>query len=593
MAVDEPMPTSPVERLARWLDAPVASDLADDAIRAGALPLLTALLDLLDARAAVERAAGRVAFRPADARFQAPDRWLDTIEEPALTPLVDQVIGSTVRGGRALLPAQIAWLEGARHALVAASEARWAVWRATPRVIDRYVLWSREALPDALRTAFDGHPACRQHPAGIVDSRLQPPEIAAALLAAAPVGVRVLHGDNRDACRLLQAEGAVLHAVLEDPPYDTGLRDLPYRDHWPAGAWTAMMREHLQHLRGLLPAEGVVALHIDEHRGAALDLLLHEVFGAGRIGLAVWDKRNPKGDASGLGWQHELIGLATRDRKALEARGGLRRRKRNAERMLAKAAELVGRAGAVTDEARQAFRRWVHAQPDLSGGERAYQHLDEAGRVYRPVSMAWPNRTLPPPPFFEPLIHPRTGEPCPVPARGWRNAPETMARLRAEDRLLFGEDHRAQPTRKYLLEDVQWERLPSVIAHGGSEDKRLAGFGLRFPHAKPIALLAELLEALAPDPQAVVADLFAGSGSTAHALLDLNRRTGASRQVVLGEADPEVLQTQLLPRLTALLRGLDWHEGAPAGPRGADAVWVEVIAPAEHTTGYGPRDPEA
>ena len=274
---------------------------------------------------------------------------------------------------------------------------------------------------------------------------------------------------------------------------------------------------------------------------------------------------------------HELIVWGTSSRGAMRARGGLRRPKRNARRMLDKAASLVARHG--VDQARDAYRAWVKSQSDLTGGERAYCHIDAQGRVYRPVSMAWPNRKLPPEAYFRPLVHPVTGEACPVPARGWRNTPDTMERLMSEGRILFGEDHTTQPTRKYLLADMRDERLPSVLHHGGSDDKKLKQMSLRFPHAKPTALLHDLIYAAAPSTDAIVADFFAGSGSTAHAVAELNHQDGARREVWLAEASPRILQEQLLPRLRALLRAIRWDGGVPSGPAAFPCVLVEVLRP--------------
>ena len=67
--------------------------------------------------------------------------------------------------------------------------------------------------------------------------------------------------------------------------------------------------------------------------------------------------------------------------------------------------------------------------------------------------MAWPNKKKAPDDYFIPLIHPVTGKPTPVPARGWRNPPRTMERLMKEGRIIFGENETKQPERKYFLDE--------------------------------------------------------------------------------------------------------------------------------------------
>jgi len=326
-----------------------------------------------------------------------------------------------------------------------------------------------------------------------------------------------------------------------------------------------MMFPRLILARTLLPPDGVIAIHIDENEQAHLELLLKEVFGEAQfLGAVVWDKRNPKGDVSGVAVQHETILFATRDRQALTRSGGLTRRKKGAQAMLARAAWLFARLGLeavpaeleacarayrLPDSVLRPWRRivdletinaefadWVKRQ-DLSGGEAAYRKIDANGEVYRLVSMAWPNRKRPPDEFFTPLHHPVTGRPCPVPARGWRNSPATMRELLATGRIVFGPDHTTQPQRKYLLRENLREALPSILAHGGSDDGLLRDLGIPFDHPKPVDVAVAVLDAVLHDGDLVL-DFFAGSGTTAHAVLELNRDGGRRRFLLVQAPEP-------------------------------------------------------
>lgn len=363
----------------------------------------------------------------------------------------------------------------------------------------------------------------------------------------------IVEGDNLDALKLLQAEyAAQIKLIHIDPPYNTG-RNFVYADDFRGSDgvhtdWLNMIYPRLVLARTLLREDGVMIVHIDEHEHANLHAVVAEIFGEENLlGVAVWDKRNPKGDATGLAYQHESIFFVARNRTAFVAAGGLRRRKKNAVAMLAKASSLLARLGKVDlpadlkDAARRydlpeasigAFRRpidlarvneefaeWVRSQ-NFGGGEAAYNKIDAQGRVYRLVSMAWPNKKRAPDEYFAPLRHPVTGEFCPVPKRGWRNPPETMRRLIETAEILFGPDHRVQPQRKYLLERNMDENLPSVIAYGGSDDALLAELGIPFDTPKPVELVRELIAAvLHRDAGGRVLDFFAGSGTVAHAVM--------------------------------------------------------------------------
>jgi adenine-specific DNA-methyltransferase len=164
----------------------------------------------------------------------------------------------------------------------------------------------------------------------------------------------------------------------------------------------------------------------------------------------VWDKRNPKGDATGVAQQHELICIYCKDRELFKATCEFQRPKENAGKMLAKAKQILGKEGGVTEKARKEYKDWVNQQ-DLTGGEKAYNQIDDNGDVFRPVSMAWPNKKKAPEDYFIPLIHPVTGKECPVPERGWRNPPATMQELLKSGLIIFGSDEKRKPTRKYRL----------------------------------------------------------------------------------------------------------------------------------------------
>ena len=99
----------------------------------------------------------------------------------------------------------------------------------------------------------------------------------------------------------------------------------------------------------------------------------------------MWDKRNPKGDATGVAQQHELICIYCKDREFFKTTCEFQRPKENAGKMLAKAKQILSKEGGVTEKARKEYKDWVNQQ-DLTGGEKAYNQIDDNGDVFRPVS---------------------------------------------------------------------------------------------------------------------------------------------------------------------------------------------------------------
>ncbi|MGE3424970.1 MAG: site-specific DNA-methyltransferase [Dehalococcoidia bacterium] len=372
----------------------------------------------------------------------------------------------------------------------------------------------------------------------------------------------MIEGDNLEVLKLLQKSYAgKVKLIYIDPPYNTG-KDFVYPDDFRDSIrnylfvtgqvdgengrvssnteasgrfhtdWLNMMYPRLKLARTLLRDDGLLVTHIDEHERATLHLMLSDLFGEENfLGEVIWDKRNPKGDARGIAYQHESLLLFARDSSVLLERSPLRRPKRNAASMLSAAKRCTSSSPTIED-AERTFREWLRQQPDLSGGEAMYNRLSSDGRVYRLVSMAWPNKNRAPDDYFEPLLHPRTQMPCPVPARGWRNPPATMRRLLDGGLIEFGADESTQPQRRYFLDENMLEGIPSIVAHGASDDSLFTSWDILFSNPKPVAFATQVVSWLTSGSDLVL-DFFAGSGTVGHATWNANSQDGNHRRFVL------------------------------------------------------------
>ncbi len=372
----------------------------------------------------------------------------------------------------------------------------------------------------------------------------------------------IIEGDNLDVLKLLQkGQLGDVKLIYIDPPYNTG-KGFIYSDDFSESEatylsrsaqidasgnklvadpetqgrfhsdWLSMMYARLRVARDILSDDGAIVVHIDEHEHANLEKLLSEVFGEqNRLGTIVWDKRNPKGDATRVAQQHEYILLYAKAYDSFKESVDFRRPKANAQAMLDKAAALIKKHGGVNAESRAAFKTWLSAQ-DFSGGDKAYGLIDESGDVYRRVSMAWPNKKRAPDDYFIPLVHPVTGKACPIPERGWRNPPTTMKALLEGGQIVFGPDERTQPTRKYLLKNNMQEKVSSLMYHGGSDDALLSEMGLFFDNPKPVQVARRIIQSAASGTDTVL-DFFGGSGTTAHAVMELNAAQGSNLRFIL------------------------------------------------------------
>ena len=380
-----------------------------------------------------------------------------------------------------------------------------------------------------------------------------------------------IEGDNLDVLKLLQESylGKV-KIVYIDPPYNTG-SDFIYKDNFKqskeeyeddAGVydeaenrlfqnnesngrfhsdWCSMIYPRLVLTRNILTEDGVVLINMDENEITNLQKLCNEVFGESNdLGTIVWDKRNPKGDARGISYQHEYILVYARNKELFLKKCKVQRPKKNAQAMLTKATQLFKKVNNsyTIDEANRDYASWISAQNDFSGGEKAYNRIDINGDVYRPVSMAWPNKKKAPEDYFVPLIHPLTGKPCPVPERGWRNPSSTMKALLVEGLILFGKDEGTQPNRKYLLKENLYENIPSLLYYGGSDTDLLSELGIPFETPKVVSIVKEHLQSFT-SKESIILDFFSGSATTAHAVMQLNAEDSGKRKFIMVQL-PEV-----------------------------------------------------
>ena len=374
-----------------------------------------------------------------------------------------------------------------------------------------------------------------------------------------------IEGDNLEVLKLLQESylGKV-KMIYIDPPYNTG-NDFIYADDFMRSQeeeneqmgmfdedenrlfkntdtngrfhsdWCSMIYSRLMLARNLLTDHGVVVINMDENEITNLGKICAEVFGESNdLGTIVWDKRNPKGDAHGISYQHEYILVYAKNKQFFTSQCKMQRLKKNASSILKKASQLYSRLSAsyTLADVNADFAAWMRTQNEFSGGEKAYNKIDENGDVYRPVSMAWPNKKKAPDDYFVPLIHPITGKPCPVPERGWRNPSATMKKMIEDELVLFGKDETTIPNSKYLLKENMYENIPSLLYYGGSDTDMLSQLGIPFETPKVVSICAEHIKSFSSSED-IILDFFSGSATTAHAVMQLNAEDGGHRKFIM------------------------------------------------------------
>ena len=378
-----------------------------------------------------------------------------------------------------------------------------------------------------------------------------------------------IEGDNLDVLKLLQETYlGKIKMIYIDPPYNTGKDSFVYNDDFTLSQndfaeisgqydengnvlfdmrqnnesngkfhtdWLFMLYPRLKLAKDLLTEDGVILINMDENEITNLQKICQEVFGEQNdLGTIVWDKRNPKGDAQGISYQHEYILVYAKNKIAFIENNKLQRPKKNAAAILKKASQLFEKKSLTytLDDINSDFSAWMRTQTDFSGGEKAYNKIDVNGDVYRPVSMAWPNKKKAPDDYFIPLIHPVTGKPCPVPDRGWRNPSATMKRMQEQGLIIFGKDETTIPNSKYLLKENLYENIPSLLYYGGSDTAFLESIKVPFDTPKVVDVCKEHIISLTRDDD-IILDFFSGSATVAHAVMQANADDNGKRRYIM------------------------------------------------------------
>ncbi len=369
----------------------------------------------------------------------------------------------------------------------------------------------------------------------------------------------LIKGDNLDALRLLrQSYTGAIKLIYIDPPYNTQSDAFIYRDDFTAkqseilkalgykadaleyiqniygarthSGWLSFMYPRLLLAKDLLREDGVIFISIDDNEQAQLKLLCDEVFGEDNfVGQVTW-QRSKKGDAKLIATVHEYFVCYSANKGALLQGGAWRKLKEGADAVLTQYRALRERLNNDHEAIRAAMLAWFRTLPatDSRKAHKHYNWSDDRG-LYFADNFAGPDDGRASRPRHE-ILHPTTGQPCKKPSTGWRwdEAKTEWALREKPPRIHFGPDENTIPNRKSYLEEIDSEPYASVFYRDGRSAtlavEGLLGKGV-FPFPKNQEVIGELV-ALTTNQNDLVLDFFAGSGTTAEAVMRLNADDG-------------------------------------------------------------------
>ena len=391
-------------------------------------------------------------------------------------------------------------------------------------------------------------------------------------------GNLIVQGDNLHALKALRPRYAgQVKCIYIDPPYNTGNEGWAYNDNvnspeirrWLGEVvgkegetldrhdrWLCMMYPRLVLLKELLHDEGAIFISIDDNEVGNLRPLMDEIFGARNLITAlIWRKvDSPNDNKVPLTPDHEYILAYARDISKLSL-----------------------------------------AQMSAPGIVDAYGRVDESGRRYRDRLLKKNGRNSlrrDRPTMYFPLIAPDGSEVFPMHDNGeearWAMGRDGIARHQSADTLIWKQRDRQgvtvwEPyTREFAPEDPRrpypsiWSDLPTM---------RQAKAFLRdvfntsdlFDTPKPVELVEQIIRMM-NDPSALVLDSFAGSGTTAHAVLKQNAEDGGNRRFILVEMDEHIAQNVTAERVRRVAQGYTNAKGEDVEGLGGSFQYCKLSA---------------
>jgi adenine-specific DNA-methyltransferase len=375
----------------------------------------------------------------------------------------------------------------------------------------------------------------------------------------------LINGDNFQALNLLQARyREQVQCVYIDPPYNTGGDDFIYRDAYKHSSWLSFLSDRLMLGRALQTKDGTITVSIDDDEMHRLSEILDASYGDNELAKLVWD-RNRKNDARYFSVGHEYMLVWANSKETLSENGiKFREPKEGLDDAKKVFAKLVKANGDDWDTVRNGWKSWFENIPVSDPRRRLlrFNRVDARGPYRDDRDLSWPGGSGP----RYAVLHPTTKRACKIPKSGWRYpTAERFWEEYANGKIAFGLDETTIPSGiTRLFEDQDEQVMPSVFySYAQTASQQFdAMFGARvFDNPKHWADLMRVIRYVTPKGGTVL-DYFAGSGSTAHAVIDLQRGGYGTRDYVLVEMGGH-FDKVLKPRIQKATYSSAWNDGKP------------------------------
>jgi len=319
----------------------------------------------------------------------------------------------------------------------------------------------------------------------------------------------LIEGDNYHSLSVLSyTHRNKIDVIYIDPPYNTGKKDFRYNDHYVDkedrfrhSKWLSFMEKRLKLAKALLKKEGVIFISIDDNEIAQLTLLCNKIFGEKNfINNFMWLHGKGKKTKQSRTLQQYILCYAKN------------------EKLLNEWVDIKFASGTFSNPDNDPRGDWFSGSISFSE-ERSNKQSDNYFTVKSPTGISWD--------------------------RQWQCTKEEMDEYIKDKKIFFGlaPDYLNVPRLKIFPNDTS-EIIPNNIIDGIGSTRdaqrdldeiigKTSDGKSKFENPKPPKLIEFFCSIINSDKNITILDFFAGSGTTARGILELNKKDGGKRRFIL------------------------------------------------------------
>jgi len=384
----------------------------------------------------------------------------------------------------------------------------------------------------------------------------------------------LIHSENFQALEFLKNTFSnTIKSIYIDPPYNTDASAILYKNDYKDSSWLCLMENRLSSSYSLLINSGIICIAIDDEEICEIRSLLSSTYQK-QVGI-VAVRSNPAGRKTKgkFAPAHEYAVFFGKSESSIP-------------RALSKSDKSLARYPNEDDKGRFAWANFIRSGSNDKREDRPKLFypifVDEDDNICIP-KMEWLDSKneyvlLEQPRGTEVIVYPIQTKQGKIIEKNWQRGHIRVPLELEEYRIRRGQDGAISIDFKTRMDEeslpITWwdDRKYASANYGASELKELFGEKeFNFPKAKQLVIDCIKASGIKIDSSTVL-DFFAGSGTTGHAVIDLNREDSGKRKYILIEMG-EYFDTILKPRIQKVVYSKDWKDGKPVSREGSSHMF--------------------